>query len=277
MAAVAVGTPAVDDSAVQEKSAGPLKLPIANPVPSSKTHPPAPLTEDQQAKYDWLLEQVKAITAIPSTKGKEGPLTDEEKQWLTKECLLRYLRATKWHEKEAEKRLSKTLTWRREYGVTELTAEHCSPENETGKQVILGYDFEGRVCHYLNPGRQNTQPSPRQVQHLVFMLERVIDLMPGQVETLSLLIDFKPSKTRSNTSPGIAQAREVLDILQNHYPERLGRALIINIPWIVHGFFKLITPFIDPHTREKLKFNEDMRQYVPAEQLWTTFKGDLDF
>lgn len=45
----------------------------------------------------------------------------------------------------------------------------------------------------------------------------------------------------------------------------------------MHGFFKLITPFIDPHTREKLKFNEDMRQYVPAEQLWTTFKGDLDF
>jgi hypothetical protein len=202
--------------------------PIANPAPSSKTHLPAPLTEDQQAKYDWLLEQVKAITVIPSTKGKEGPLTDEEKQWLTKECLLRYLRAAKWHEKEAEKRLIKTLTWRREYGVTELTAEHCSPENETGKQVILGYDFEGRVCHYLNPGRQNTQPSPRQVQHLVFMLERVIDLMPGQVETLSLLIDFKPSKTRSNTSPGIAQAREVLDILQNHYPERLGRALIIN-------------------------------------------------
>lgn len=277
MAAVAAGAPAVDGSAVQNKSAGPLKLPIANPAPSSKTHPPAPLTEDQQTKYDWLLKQVKAITAIPSTKGKEGPLTDEEKQWLTKECLLRYLRATKWHEKEAEKRLIKTLTWRREYGVTELTAENCSVENETGKQVILGYDLEGRVCHYLNPGRQNTQPSPRQVQHLVFMLERVIDLMPAQVETLSLMIDFKPSKTRSNTNPGIAQAREVLDILQNHYPERLGRALIINTPWIVHGFFKLITPFIDPHTREKLKFNEDMRQYVPAEQLWTTFKGDLDF
>ena len=49
------------------------------------------------------------------------------------------------------------------------------------------------------------------------------------------------------------------------------------MPWVVTGFFKLITPFIDPHTREKLKFNEDMSQYVPKEQLWTTFKGDLDF
>jgi hypothetical protein len=45
------------------------------------------------------------------------------------------------------------------------------------------------------------------------------------------------------------------------------------VPWIVWGFFKLITPFIDPRTRDKLKFNEDMTQYVPAEQLWTEYAG----
>jgi hypothetical protein len=49
------------------------------------------------------------------------------------------------------------------------------------------------------------------------------------------------------------------------------------VPWVVWGFFKLITPFIDPLTREKLKFNEDVRQYVPPEQLWKEFGGDVDF
>lgn len=49
------------------------------------------------------------------------------------------------------------------------------------------------------------------------------------------------------------------------------------VPWVVWGFFKLITPFIDPLTREKLKFNEDMRLYVPEEELWTEFGGKLDF
>ncbi len=219
--------------AVGEKTSGPLKLPIPAPTPESHPKEPVPLAEEQQKKYDWLLEQVKAITEVPSTKGKAGPLTEEEKFWLTKECLLRYLRAVKWHEKEAEKRLLKTLTWRREYGVETLTADHVSPENETGKQITLGYDKEGRVCHYLNPDRQNTDPSPRQVQHLVYMVERVIDLMPPQQETLSLNIDFKASKSRSNTAPGIGQAREVLDILQNHYPERLGRALILNSKFAV--------------------------------------------
>lgn len=187
------------------------------------------LTAEQQGKYDWLLSRVKVLTEVPSTKGKEGPLTDSDKFWLTRECLLRYLRATKWHEKEAEKRLVATLSWRRDYGVEEeLTPEHISPENETGKQIIVGYDKECRPCHYLNPGRQNTAPGPRQVQHLVYMVERVIDLMPPKQETLSLMINFKPSKERTNTAPGISTGREVLHILQTHYPERLGKALIIN-------------------------------------------------
>jgi len=263
-------------AAVQEKTAGPLFTPLTHPAPSSKPAPRPALTADEQEKYDWLLNQVRSWTEIPSKKSA-GPITDSERFWLTRECLLRFLRATKWQPKETEKRLLETLAWRREYGVEDLTADHISPENETGKQVILGYDKEGRVCHYLNPGRQNTDPGPRQVQHLVFMLERVIDVMPAGQETLSLLINFKSSKSRSNTAPGLGLAREVLNILQSHYPERLGRALIINVPWIVNGFFKLITPFIDPHTRDKLKFNEDMTQYVPREQLWTEFHGSLEF
>jgi hypothetical protein len=52
---------------------------------------------------------------------------------------------------------------------------------------------------------------------------------------------------------------------------------IISVPWVVWGFFKLITPFIDPLTREKLKFNEDTKLYVPAEQLWTENGGQLNF
>ncbi|KAK3326616.1 CRAL-TRIO domain-containing protein [Apodospora peruviana] len=276
MATAISQTPPVAAEGVQKKPSGPLRVPLAHPTADSHPKERPALTAEHQEKYDWLLSQVKGYTEITSAKGS-APLSDHEKQWLTKECLLRYLRATKWHQKDAEKRLRETLVWRREYGVEDLTAEHISPENETGKQVVLGFDKEGRVCHYLNPGRQNTQPSPRQVQHLVFMLERVIELMPAQQETLALLINFKQSKSRSNTAPGIGLAREVLHILQSHYPERLGKALIINVPWIVNGFFKLITPFIDPMTRDKLKFNEDMRQYVPTEQLWTEFNGSLEF
>ncbi|ESZ96533.1 hypothetical protein SBOR_3035 [Sclerotinia borealis F-4128] len=262
---------------IGKKDLSPLEPPFLNPIESAKPTPIPELTEEQQKKYETLLETVKSWKEVPAKDSKGGPLTDSERLWLTKECLCRYLRATKWSTTEAPKRLLGTLTWRREYGVSNLTGDDLSIENETGKQFILGYDNEGRPCHYLNPGRQNTDPSPKQVQHLVFMLERCIDLMLPDQWTLALLINFKSSKSRSNTAPGIGLAREVLSILQTHYPERLGRALIINIPWMVNGFFKLITPFVDPLTKAKLKFNDDLNQHVPPQQLWAEFNGELVF
>lgn len=39
----------------------------------------------------------------------------------------------------------------------------------------------------------------------------------------------------------------------------------------------MITPFIDPLTREKLKFNEDLRQHVPPGQLLKSVGGDVEF
>ncbi|KAK9492394.1 CRAL-TRIO domain-containing protein [Lipomyces doorenjongii] len=238
-----------------------------------------PLTVEEQEKYDKLLEHMKSIKELPISSDPNEktrrPLDDEEQAWVTKECMLRYLRATKWKLADAQKRVEGSLIWRREYGVGELSPDYISPENETGKQVILGYDFASRPCLYLFPSRQNTDKSNRQIQHLVFSLERVIDFMPSGQENLALLIDFKSSTSSKN--PSVSQGRQVLHILQTHYPERLGKALVINIPWFVWTFLKIIYPFIDPLTREKLVFSEPIDKYVPAEHLDSIFGGKSEF
>ncbi|KAF2197601.1 hypothetical protein GQ43DRAFT_336427, partial [Delitschia confertaspora ATCC 74209] len=252
--------------------------PLAHPAPGCLPDPPAPLTEVQQNQYDALLQVVKSWADLPTTSGKKTervPLSADEKMWLTRECLLRYLRATKWNLGNASKRLQDTLVWRREFGADRFTADYISEENATGKQIIFGYDNNARPCLYLLPNKQNTKASPKQVEHLVYMLERVIELMPAGQETLALLIDFKNSSASSN--PSVGMGKQVLNILQNHYPERLGRALVSHIPWYVSGFFKLITPFIDPHTKTKLKFNEPLTNHVPSSQLLKAAGGDVDF
>lgn len=261
-----------------EKSSVTRHTPIL--FPTAQCHPAAhkALTADQQVKYDHLLKTVSSWTEVTKPGSKGGPdaaITDSERLWLTRECLLRYLRATKWNEAEAVKRLMGTLVWRREYGLAGFTADSISPENETGKQVILGFDNDARPCLYLNPSRQNTENSPRQIQHLVYMLEMTIDILPPGQENLTLLIDF--NATKSKTSPSVSTGRTVMSILQNQYPERLGRAVVINIPWFVSVFLKLIGPFIDPVTREKLRFNEPMADHVPTEQLVREMGGQLDF
>ncbi|KAJ5160152.1 Phosphatidylinositol transfer protein PDR16 [Penicillium canariense] len=282
-AQVAAAVPSTNHGDVKPEATAPaapsvIQKPFPNPIDTAKPEPPATLTPDQQSKYEAVLKTVSSWTEVPTTAEKNAstePFTDDDRMWLTRECLLRYLRATKWNVSEAEARLRRTLTWRREYGMEKLTSDYISIENETGKQVIMGFDIHGRPCLYLLPSNQNTEKSERQIQHLVFMLERVIDLMGPDQETLALLVNFK--ETKSGQSATLGQAKQTLDILQNHYPERLGRALVINVPFVIWGFFKLITPFIDPNTRQKLKFNEDLRQHVPPSHLLKSVGGDVDF
>ncbi|CAI7638703.1 unnamed protein product [Penicillium viridicatum] len=257
---------------------GLIQKPFGKPLDTAKPTAPAELTPEQQSKYEAVLKSASSWTTVATKAEKNAPtspITEDEKMWLTRDCLLRYLRATKWDVSEAETRLQSTLTWRREYDLKKLTPEYISIENETGKQVILGYDINGRPCLYLLPSNQNTEKSDRQLEHLVFMLERAIDLTgPGQ-DTIALIVNFKETKSGQNASLG--QAKQTLGFLQNHYPERLGRALVVNVPFIIWGFFKLITPLVDPNTRQKLKFNEDLRQHVPPSQLMKAVGGDVEF
>ncbi|OLL24157.1 CRAL-TRIO domain-containing protein isoform B [Neolecta irregularis DAH-3] len=202
-------------------------------------------------------------------------LSEDDKFWLTKECALRYYRASKTDICQAISRIGKTLTWRKEFRVSSITAQEIYAEAETGKQVLLGFDNAGHPILYLNPGRQNTAVSHRQLEYLVWGLERCIELMPRGIERLALCVNYKSAN--STTSPGLSQSREVLNIVQNHYVERLGKAMVINMPWFITGFFKIISPFIDPLTRQKMVFNEDMRSHIPPRQLDSEFNGDLRF
>jgi hypothetical protein len=201
--------------------------PFPEPASGSKPAAAPALTAEQQTKYDELLADVRSWETVPTTsaKGAEAtPLADDERLWLTRECLLRYLRATKWVVPTAAQRLRSTLVWRREYGTDRFSADYISEENATGKQVLLGYDNEGRPCLYLLPQNQNTKETPKRVEHLVYMLEKTIDLHPPGQESLALLIDFR--NTGAGGTPSMSTAKQVLNILQDHYPERLGRALL---------------------------------------------------
>ncbi|KAL9087690.1 MAG: hypothetical protein Q9159_003502 [Coniocarpon cinnabarinum] len=261
-----------------EQPKGPVRIPLERPLSTCKPVERPPLTAEQGSKYAELHKRVQGWKNIPISTEKRAvqePLTENERFWLTRECLLRYLRATNWSLDSAEKRVQDTLIWRREYKVEEITGELVSVESETGKQHIFGFDNDARPCLYMNPGKQNTKKSERQIQHMVFMLERVIDMMPPGQETSALLINFRGAT--SGGSPSVGQGKQVLNILQGHYPERLGKACIAELPWYINTFFKLISPFIDPVTREKMVFNQDLRKYIPPSQLDPEYGGDAEF
>ncbi|KAL1738097.1 CRAL-TRIO domain-containing protein, partial [Schizophyllum fasciatum] len=221
-------------------------------------------------------------------------LIEEEKFWLTWECVHRYLRATKWKTDQAIQRLEATLRWRRAFGIYDLVnAKHVEPEARlietctpsgadlmlqgvTGKQVLFGYDAQRRPGLYLLPSRQNTDESPRQIHFVFWFLERTLELMGPGVESLALLINFGDR----GKHPSMRTAMTVLYILQEHYPERLGRALIIRIPFLVSAFLKMIMPFVDPITRDKIRLNPSPVKeglFAPEEIMSEAWGGKAEF
>ncbi len=217
-----------------------------------------------------MLQHFKSTKEYPTslkTNSPHKPLDDwETMRNLSRESMIRYLRATKWDVAAAKKRLTDTIAWRREYGVDSLKAQDLEPEAMTGKETILGYDNKGRPLHYMHPSRNTTEETPRQMQYAVWILERAIDLMPPGVEMLALLINFG-GKKRNPTS--ISNAKLMLYILQNHYVERLGYRALHQRTVDLQGLLERHLPFIDPVTKGKCKFDEAIKDEVPNAQLAT--------
>ncbi|TID26189.1 hypothetical protein CANINC_002816 [Pichia inconspicua] len=282
-----------EEKKTEKKSFLKVDTPFEKPVDGVKPPKEKHLTSEQDEKYQIVLKHFQnpelKVANRENDDCETGPLIDDEKAWVTRECILRYLRATKWDVKHAISRIEGTIAWRREFGINfqnddknVVNSHLIEPESLTGKEVVLGFDNEARPCLYLKPGRQNTKTSHRQVQHLVYFLEKCINFMPSGQDSLALLIDFKQhpeisANVETSKIPPISVGREVLHILQTHYPERLGKALLTNIPFLGRAFLKLIYPFIDPLTREKLVFDATFSEFVHPEQLDKEFDGLVDF
>ncbi|KAH9926388.1 CRAL-TRIO domain-containing protein [Fomitopsis serialis] len=244
---------------------------IAAPAPETEIGPVRTYTEEQQSMIKALREYADTLL-LPES----DPYHEWELRWLNKwDTIPRYMRAAKWDFEDGKKRIQGTLEWRREFKPDLIPPDEVKIEAETGKILLNGFDNQGRPIIYMRPGRENTETSPRQLRHLVWWLERAKDMMPPGQDSLVIVVDYKSTTLRTN--PSISVARKVLHILQQHYVETLGRALVVNLPMLLNFFYKGISPFLDPVTRDKMRFNPDLFDLIPRSQLDADFGGDYDW
>ncbi|KAJ8469394.1 hypothetical protein ONZ45_g16905 [Pleurotus djamor] len=244
---------------------------LTKPAPGTVIAPIHQYTDEQTAQLKALREYADSLV-LPDS----DPYHPWEVRWLNKpDTIPRYMRAAKWNLADGQKRIKATLEWRREFKPDLIVPDDVKIESETGKIILTGFDKDGRPIIYMRPGRENTERSDRQLRHLVWWLERAKDLMPPGQESLVIIVDYASTTLRTN--PSISIARKVLHILQQHYVETLGRALVVNLPYLLNFFYKGISPFLDPVTRDKMRFNPDLLELIPASHLDADFGGEYAY
>ncbi|KAH9810335.1 CRAL-TRIO domain-containing protein [Melampsora americana] len=258
-----------------------LTTPTHGTQPDPKPHE---LSESQTKILEQLIEHfsspdLKLPTHLPissATEESRKALSHWEKcSLLNREALVRCLKADKWELERCLKRVQETIVWRRECGAdtVEIDPQEASvirTEAETGKMFVLGYDNFARPIVHMRPRFQNTTVTPMRLQFSFWLIDRAIDLMPLGVESVLLLIDLSgPQET-----PALKQQREFVNILSAYYCERLGQALVLNMPKLFVWVLRLLKPLIDPVTYNKAVFDQpDPLKSAPAEQLDATLGG----
>uniref|UniRef100_A0A5B6ZSL6 Putative random slug protein 5 isoform X3 n=1 Tax=Davidia involucrata TaxID=16924 RepID=A0A5B6ZSL6_DAVIN len=209
-----------------------------------------------------------------------GPLSGRKLQFCTDACLRRYLVARNWNVDKSKKMLEETLKWRSIYKPEEIRWHEVAHEGETGKVSRANFhDRLGRTVLIMRPGMQNSTSAEDNIRHLVYLIENaILNLREGQ-EQMSWLIDF--TGWSLNTNIPIKTARDIIYILQNHYPERLAIVVLYNPPRIFEAFWKIVKYFVDPKTFQKIRFvypnNKDseeiMKSFFDVENLPSEFGG----
>lgn len=198
-------------------------------------------------------ETAQREAKVNELKAAMGPLSGRNLQFCSDACLRRYLEARNWNVDKAKKMLEETLKWRSTYKPEEIRWHEVASEGETGKVYRANFqDREGRTVLVMKPGKQNTSSHDNQLRHLVYLIENAILNLPDGQEQMVWLIDF--SGWSLSMSVPIKTARESINILQSHYPERLSVAFLHNPPRIFETFWKIVKYFLDPKTFQKVKF-----------------------
>ena len=211
---------------------------------------------DQTAVVVELTEEEKQ-QAIEAVKGGLGGGLEENKIKYTMVC--RFCIARKYNVEAASTMLSDFITWRKEYGVANLTLETPTVKSEaaTMKGYFLGYTKTNQPLIMVHGGGHDPAVSPVSSvkDFALFMLEFAISHMPPGIEKFTLISDYS---TFGYANLDNALLQEGATILQAYYPERLGDIYLTNYPFIMWGIWKVVSLWVDEKTRTKFHFVDNL-------------------
>jgi hypothetical protein len=209
---------------------------------------------------------VPAIDRVRNAVGAllDSELTedDERRAWLDNdENVDRFLRAEAGHEHKAAKRLVSMLSWMREEQPLAMYCPACyrfePPRGHLTSSAaghymhVVTYDIYKRPTIYSCLELAANKDIEDNRKHLISTFETAVELMPPGVRQWNWVLDMHGFRL-VDCDPRLA--RIFLSLASERYPERLGNFWVIDAPGLFSNLWSIIEKFIDPKTKEKIRF-----------------------
>ncbi|KAK7358719.1 hypothetical protein VNO77_00657 [Canavalia gladiata] len=222
------------------------------------------VVDDAVAKDSTHPELIK-IPLLRALLQTRDPSSKEEDDF----TIRRFLRARDLDVEKASAMLVKYLNWRRSFVPNgSISLSEVPNELAQDKICVQGYDKIGRPITVVFGGKhfQNKDAPDEFKRFVVYCLDKLCASMPPGQEKFVGIGDLKGWGYANSDVRGYINA---LSILQDYYPERLGKLFIINAPYIFMTMWKMVYPFIDNKTKKKIVFVENKK-------LKSTLLEDID-
>eukprot|EP00299_Pterocystis_sp_00344_P015573 c7787_g1_i1.p1 GENE.c7787_g1_i1~~c7787_g1_i1.p1 ORF type:complete len:337 (-),score=65.58 c7787_g1_i1:38-1048(-) len=214
------------------------------------------------------------------SKFVHGPAETED------HLLLRFLRARSFDQAKARTMLEGDIEWRMSnniYSILSLdtpSLHQCDPVDVQRVLPIIhsGFDKQGRPVIFKKMGRScviddllAVSPVGNLVRFHSWCQEKAIELckessdrLGVHVETAVFVIDAEGWSIKLASRTAYDYLRQIADMDNLHYPERLGQVYIINSPSALAIAWGIISRWLDPVTRNKINFLRGKNEYEPA-------------
>ncbi|XP_016069936.1 PREDICTED: SEC14-like protein 5 [Miniopterus natalensis] len=180
--------------------------------------------------------------------------------------ILRFLRARDFHLDKAREMLCQSLSWRKQHQV-DLLLQTWQPPALLEEFYAGGWhyqDIDGRPLYVLRLGHMDTKGLMKAVgeeallQHVLSVNEEGQKRCEGNtrqfgrpISSWTCLVDLEGLNMRHLWRPGVKALLRMIEVVEDNYPETLGRLLIVRAPRVFPVLWTLISPFINENTRQK--------------------------
>ena len=209
-------------------------------------------TREGAIAKDTTETELTKIPLLRATVETLHPSSKEEDDFMIR----RFLRARDLDVEKASAMFLKYLKWRHEFVPNGSVSVSDVPiELAQDKVFMQGRDKIGRPILIVFGRRhfQNKDGLDEFKRFVVYVLDKVCASMPPGQEKFVGIAELKGWAYSNSHVRGYLSA---LSILQDYYPERLGKLFIVNAPYIFMKVWKIIYPFIDNKTKKKIVFVE---------------------